>query len=335
MEQIRIAVYDSDAAYTERFCGYMGEVPERAEVFYPVYEKQVLDDMIAGRQVDAVLVPEESRNEYPPFIGDIHVGYFTSQPDTAAGKVFRYQSRRNLFQSIELLFSQEDTAVKMVVFSGAGAHTGCSAAAGAYAVHLAAEEQKVLYINLNSLGDGTMIFQGGNPRDLQTLLERLIQGDDPEPLFASILNRDVSGVYFFDNARIPAGLMDVGEETAKSLFRKLIDDGEFRYLVVEADFVPTHTVLAAWACADRVVLVSDGTAAANRKLQKIRVLQEEKELAADKTVCLYNRFQKQTGRKVEDPALPCAGCMEALPPAGTRAIVEALAGNPVWNELLR
>lgn len=131
MEQIRIAVYDSDAAYTERFCGYMGEVPERAEVFYPVYEKQALDDMIAGRQVDAVLVPEESRKEYPPFIGDIHVGYFTSQPDTAAGKVFRYQSRRNLFQSIELLFSQEDTAVKMVVFSGAGTHTGCSAAAGA------------------------------------------------------------------------------------------------------------------------------------------------------------------------------------------------------------
>ena len=336
MGQIRIAVYDSDAAYTERFCKYMGNMPERTEVFYPVYEKGQLDAMIAERAIEAVLVSDVLKAEYPPFIGDIHVGYFTEEPMEEPGELFRYQARRELFHALDAVLAQEDTAVKMVVFSGAENGVGCSAAASAYAAKLASAEKRVLYINMNSLGDDTCIFQGGNPRDLGYLMAELERGGDIGAAMASVLNRDTSGVYFYDNAAAPVSLMDIKEEQVTGLFNRLIESGEFQYVVVESSFSLNHGLLGACKCADRVVLLSDGTAACNHRLHKIwEVLEKRSDGICEKSVLLYNKFHKQYGRYYEGQTPVCAGCIETLPPSGALQLVDQLTGLPVWKELLR
>ena len=102
MGQIRIGVYDSDAGYTERFCQYMNGTAEDME-FVPLEDKEGLEALLASREAAAVLVPEEEKEEYPPFIGEIHVGYFTDRQEEEAGEVFRYQSRRNIRAAVEKL----------------------------------------------------------------------------------------------------------------------------------------------------------------------------------------------------------------------------------------
>ncbi len=336
MGQIRVAVYDTNAAYTERFCKYMGDVPGRTEVFCPVYEKRQLDAMIAERAVEAVLVPEALKEEYPSFIGDIHVGYFTEEPMEEPGELFRYQARRELFRDLEAVLAQEDTAVKMVVFTGAESNVGCSAAASAYAAKLASGEKRVLYINMNSLGDDTCIYQGGNPRDLGFLLTELKNGGDMGAAMASVLNRDTSGVYFYDNAAAPMSLMDVKEEEMTGFFNRLKESGEFQYLVVESSFSLNYGLLAACQCADRVVLLSDGTAACNYRLHKIwEILENRNRELCGKSVLLYNKFHKQYGRYYEGQTPVCVGCIESFPPSGALQLVDQLTELPIWKELLR
>lgn len=335
MGQIRIGVYDSDAGYTERFCQYMNGTAEDME-FVPLEDKEGLEALLASREAAAVLVPEEEKEEYPPFIGEIHVGYFTDRQEEEAGEVFRYQSRRNIRAAVEKLMELEDTSIRLLAFVGAGPGVGCSAAASAYARYLAAGEKRVLYINMNSLGDDTCIFRGGNQKDFGYLLAELKKGTAPATLLPSMLNRDSGGVYFFDNERIPLELMDAEEEQAAEFFRWLIDSGDYRYIIIDSSFSVNHVLAAACKAAERIFLTGDGTTASNHILGRIWELFAASEgNLLKKTSILYNRFSRQYGKYFENPDAPAAGCLELLAPAGAAQTVEELEKQEVLQGLMR
>ncbi len=335
MGQIRIGVYDSDAGYTERFCQYMNEASENAE-FLPLYEKDQMESLLASRETEAVLIPEEMREDYPPFIGEIHVGYLTEEPGGEPGEVFRYQDRRSMLQDVERLLAQEDTSVKLLAFLGAGTGTGCSAAASAYAQYLAAGEKQVLYLNMNSLGDDSCIFRGGNPKDLRFLLQEMAKEGTPAGAMPAMLNRAPNGVYFYDNETAPLGLMDVGEEEMYAFFRGLIDSGEYRYIIVDSSFSVNHGLMAACRAAEKIFLVGDGTHSSNHLLDRIwKLFGSLDEGLLKKTAVLYNRFHKQYGRFYENPEAPAAGCLELAAPAGAAQIVEMLSEQKALREILR
>lgn len=340
MGQIRIAVYDTNAAYTERFCRYMEERFGQSFELFPIYEKEELNKLITAREVDAALVPDTLKGEYPSFIGDIHVGFFTERQTKEAGDVFRYQGLRELRAVVDRLLETEDTAVKMIAFVGTNTSVGTSTAAAAYAQQMAAEEKKVLYINMNSLGDMSAIFQGGNPKDLQYLLDELKNGTDMEAAKASVLNRDISGVYFYDNARVPLSMMDIEEEQMETFFKNLIEEGQFRYIIIDSSFSVNHGLLAALKTADKVVAVNDGTYASNQRFHKMWILFEYLEHSGyaglcQKTMLLYNKFHAQYSRRYENPEVSVLGSIEVLPPAGPVQMVSQMAGLRVLQEILR
>ncbi|MCI8550692.1 MAG: hypothetical protein HFI68_08915 [Lachnospiraceae bacterium] len=336
MAQTGIAVYDLDAAYTERFCQYMNEVPGQDYEFHPVYEKEQLNRMISSREVGGVLVSDALKEEYPLFIGDIHVGYLTREPMEEEGEIFRYQSRGEILEVLDALMEREDTSVKMFVFVGAGAGCGCSTTASACAQGLAREEKRVLYINMNSLGDAGCIFQGGNPRDFQYLLKELETGGDLDAAMAAVLNRNSEGVYYYDNLSAPLSLMDITRAHMEIFLKRLKDSGEFRYIIIDSSFSLNHGLLEACRLADRVILVSDGIYTSNQRVHKIWCLFKTLGCGlCKKSVLLYNKFHEQYGRMYENPELPMAGSIDVLSPGGPSQIMEQMIGHEALREVLR
>ena len=53
MGQTRIAVYDLNTAYTERFCRYMSGRFGQELALTPVYDRAELDRILAEREVNA------------------------------------------------------------------------------------------------------------------------------------------------------------------------------------------------------------------------------------------------------------------------------------------
>ncbi len=336
MGQIAIAVYDPDVAYTERFCQYMNEAAGHDYVFRPMHGQEQLDHLISAREVEGVLVSESLREEYPLFIGDIHVGYLTGEPMEEVGEIFRYQSRREILEVLGKLLENEDTSVKLFVFAGASAGCGCSTVAAACAQELSQEEKRVLYFNMSCLGDTGTIFQGGNPRDFQYLLKELETGGDLDAAMAAVLNRDSGGVYYYDNLSAPLSLMNLTKSRMEILLRRLIDSGEFRYIVIDSSFSVNYGLLTACRMADRVIFVDDGVYTSNQRLHKIWSL--FKMLGnglCQKSVLLYNKFHEKYGRLYENPELPVAGTIEVLSPAGPSQMVEQMLGHEALREVLR
>lgn len=336
MGQIRIAVYDLDRVYTERFCQYMNEAAGHEYVFRPIDEKEQLDRLISERGIEGALVSDALRGEYPLFIGDIHIGYLTAEPMEEAGEIFRYQSRREILEVLGSLMETEDLSVKLLVFTGASAGCGCSAVAAACAQKLAMEEKRVLYINMSSLGDPETIYHGGNPRDFQYLLKELETGGDLDAAMAAVLNRDSSGVYYYDNLSAPLSLMNITKARMELFLRRLIDSGEFRYIIIDSSFSLNHGFLEACRTAQRVIFVDDGVYTSNQRLHKIWCL--FKDLGnglCQKSVLLYNKFHEKYGRLYENPELPVAGTIEVLSPAGPLQMVEQMTGHEALREVLR
>ena len=314
----------------------MNEAAEEEYEFRPVYDREQLDHLISAREISGVLVSDELRGEYPLFIGDIHVGYLTGEPMEEEGEIFRYQSRREILEVLETLLEREDTSVRLLVFAGASAGCGCSAAAAACAQKLAREEKRVLYFNMSSLGDAGTIFQGGNPRDVQYLLKELETGGDLDAAMAAVLNRDSGGVYYYDNLSAPLSLMNVTKARMELFLRRLIDSGEFRYIIIDSSFSVNYGFLEACRMADRVIFVDDGVYTSNQRLHKIWCL--FKMLGnglCQKSVLLYNRFHEKYGRLYENPELPVAGTIGVLPPAGPSQMAEQIMEHEALREVLR
>lgn len=340
MGQTRIAVYDLNTAYTERFCRYMSGRFGQELALTPVYDRAELDRILAEREVNAVLVTDELKGVYPPFVGDVHVGYLTERPTGEPGEIFRYQNLRSLYADLEKLMEQQDTSVKIVAFIGTAALVGTSAAAAAYAQRLAAREQDVLYVNMSALGDISSIFQGGNQKDLQYLLGEIQAGRDLESALGAALNRDLSGVYFLDNVDAPLGLMDSTKEQMDVFFRYLTENRRFRRIVIDSSFSVNRGLLSALAAADRIVAVDDGTYTSNLGFHKIWTLfgqLEESEFAGlmKKTSILYNRFHKQYGKRYENTEIEVVGTIDMLPPAGPVQMAAQMAELEVFDEILR
>lgn len=336
MGQTGIAVYDLDEAYTGRFCQYMNEVSGHGYEFRPIYDKGLLDHLISAREVEGVLVSDALREEYPLFIGDIHVGYLTTEPMEEEGEIFRYQSRREILEVLDGLMETEDTSVKLFVFAGASAGCGCSTVAAACAQKMAREEKRVLYINMSSLGDPETIFRGGNPRDFQYLLKELETGGDLDAAMAAVLNRDTGGVYYYDNISAPLSLMNITKARMEVFLRRLMDSGEFRYIIIDSSFSLNYGLLEACRMAQRVIFVDDGVYTSNQRLHKIWCL--FKNLGnglCQKSVLLYNKFHEKYGRMYENPELPVAGTIGVLAPAGPSQMAEQMIGHEALREVLR
>ncbi|MCI8506029.1 MAG: hypothetical protein HFI67_07565 [Lachnospiraceae bacterium] len=336
MGQIRIAVYDPDSAYTERFCQYMNAAAGQEYAFLPVCDKDQLNHLISARETEGVLVSDALREEYPLFIGDIHVGYLTEEPMEEAGEIFRYQSRREILEVLGKLLENEDTSVKLLVFAGASAGCGCSTAAASCAQKLSREDKRVLYINMSSLGDTGAIFQRGNPKDFQYLLKELETGGDLDAAMAAVLNRDTGGVYYYDNLSAPLSLMNITRARMEVFLKRLIDSGEFRYIIIDSSFSVNHGLLEACRMADRVVFVSDGVYTSNQRLHKIwSLFQMMGNGLCSKSILLYNKFHEKYGRLYENPELPVAGTIGVLSPAGPSQMAEQMTDCEALGEVLR
>lgn len=339
-DQIRVAVYDMDTLYCERFCSYMGEKFRDTYAFFPVGQKQQLNEIVNMRAAEVILVPIELKEEFPAFIYDIRVGYLTETRTDKAGEIYRYQDLRGIETDLARLLAIVDTTVRVVVFAGAGNFVGTSALAAAFAKRMAAKEQKVLYLNVDNEGDPHMIYHMENPRDLGTVIGSISTNGTGTREFAGALNRDIDGVYYVNNAKAPLDMMYLNEKQMGMFLEGMKERGEYRVIVVESRLEINPALFAAMNIADRVVLVSDGSNASIRCLDKAwglicRLEENGKRGLKEKCSIMYNRFQKQFGRRYKNTAVPVKGTLYMLPPKRPEEIAEQLSYDMQLGDILR
>lgn len=353
MTKLRLVIGDRDEKYIKRLSDYITfHYGEKIEI-YSFTELGLLEAFLQKNQVNSVLVGKSFlriRETIPQKTVFVYLseGIETENHENMH-TLLKYQSVDALVKEIMSLCSEQISGLfsgkrpgergRVILFESPAGGVGTTTIAASCAIYFARQGKKVLYVNLESFGGTEDIFSCEGRFDFGDVIYALMSRKANLSLkLESVVKQDISGVCFIEPCRKPMDLRSLKAEDAVTLFETLSGDGIYDYIIVDRNSGLESLDDTLRGLADEIILVTNGYAAENRKLQKFYqtiCIYEEKENAAisGKMKILYNEFSNQMSQKLEGEQPAVLGGFPRFERMTQKRIVEQLAAKDVFGKL--
>ncbi len=280
--KIRVALLSEDRIYSERLSeGFGNRYFDKVEV--ACFTR--LDSAKTFFEANAVHVflAEEGLNVASTDIPErcaFAVLTKTQRGDQLDGfdTVAKYQRLETLYRAILNLYDRKfegrgisvsgDRETRIFTFASPAGGCGSSTAAAAFAVRLAGQGSRVLYLNCELFGGGDPFFPEGEtglPELLFAIKSK--KGTGIELKLETMAVRSPEGVYTVRSFRSPVDLFSVTGEDAALFAARLRETGQYDAVVFDTVLIPTEPVLALAEASDALVCTLDGSRRANTKMR--------------------------------------------------------------------
>ena len=355
--KIKVAVLDKDVAYLKGFLTAFGmRFSERIELRSYTDKDLALKD-IETSQVDVVLVSDEFNLDPSEIHAKCGFAYFVSGTgvESINGQlaIHKYQKADLIYKQLLSLyaenaqdygFASEDEKSKVIMFTSPAGGTGASALAAAAALHFAKQGKKTVYLNLEKYGSADVYFDGEGQFSLSDViiaLEKNRKTTSKTNVFLkmeSSIKQDPRGVFFFSQTRHALEMQEFTISDMIESLKVLKKDGEYDYIIVDADFSLDEENLKLYQMMNSVVIVSNGTEVANRKITRayeaLKTLEESKEYNIISRICLaYNIFSNKTGTNPDKLEVRMIGGAPRFQHAVTQEILEDLSKYDMFDHI--
>lgn len=194
--------------------------------------------------------------------------------------VCQYQMVDNLYQEIINIYADHTDAyldmtaktgrTKVFSFiSGAGG-SGCSSAAAAYSVFLASKGNKVIYIDMSSLGVPEMMLDGEGSYTLTDCFTAVLsKRNNLNVQLETYTRKDSSGVRFYSSCVNSLDWEDIALENKTEFLNCLISDSSYDYVMIDLPPEWNETSAFAYDKADKFFVVTNGSIISNGKCKKL------------------------------------------------------------------
>ncbi len=302
------------------------------DVFFASYASEVELQLIPERCGFAYLVENKDVDKYN---GERAVCKFQKLDSLYSNIVDIYADKNDVMLSSNSINSN----VPIYVFTAASGGTGASVSAAAFAISLAREGKKTLYLNLENFGDSGFYFEGDGQHDFRDMMIALKSGKSNVAMkMETIAQRDKSGVYFIAT---PKNALDVGMLTAGDI-NELIDlfhkSGVFESVVIDINFAIGEKEISLFKKAYSIVFVSDANEVSNGKLNRVYetlVVAEQKEKAAflNRVVVFFNKVNGKISTN-EELRLKVVGAAPKYEKMATKTMARKIAEIDAFRELI-
>lgn len=281
--KIRVALLSEDRVYSERLSEGFGsryfdkvEVAcfTRLESAKTFFETNAVHVFLAeeGMNVTAADVPDRCA---------FAVLTRTKQGDKQDGveAVAKYQRLEVLYKAILNLYDRKfegrgisvsgDRETRLFTFASPAGGCGSSTAAAAFAVRLAGQGRRVLYLNCELFGSAEQFFPEGEtglPELLFAIKSRKGSGIDLK--LETMASRSPEGVFTVRSFQSPVDLFSVTGEDAALFAARLRETGQYDAVVFDTVLIPSEPVLALAEASDALVCTLDGSRRANEKMRR-------------------------------------------------------------------
>ena len=257
------------------------------------------------------------------------------------------------FTSVDMIYSEivkicpvlEDTkpritsSCRTVVFSSPCGGCGNSTVAAAFAIKMATEGFKTLYLNLEGFGSPDTFFSGegkGNMSDIITAIKgkrKIIL-----PKLKTCVRQDKSGVYFYAEASTALHILELTSGERAELLRELKDSASYDYIVIDMDYPLSVSADPVFVETDTIVLVSDGHEIPNLKVSRAYMAMEATDKADNygisaKTVLLYNRTRSATSQEVDKISIKDIGKIQMIVADSKEEIIRQISRHQALDNL--
>ncbi len=352
--KIKLSVIMSDERYLKKFMD-MAALQYSEKLDLSVFtQAEGTAEIIKKNRPDIVLSEKEYIERIAELSKNSEIVCFTEEKDVHTWNGYRavckYQRFSDIYKNIVEIYAERmeaeavilkgDVENKKIVtfFSGAGG-VGASTAAAAYACYLAEHGESVLYLNLEQTGAADLFFDADGEDNFGRVIYSLeMATGSPAVRMENALRQDASSVYFYSACTSALDMLELNEEVMERLFEELGVIKLFQWIVVDMDFSLAASVYMQIERSYASLFVSDGSEAANAKLERklaaLEIVAEQREqMLLNRIFILYNRFGSRDGKKLQNSAFKEIGGIHRFADAGIKDLLKLISQNEVFGEI--
>ena len=264
--------------------------------------------------------------------------------------ICKFQKTDQIYKQILSVYSEKASSItgfkvggdsgQVVVFCSASGGVGSSSMAAAYAVRMAAQEKKVLYLNLEKFGSADVFFSGQGQFDMSDIIYALKSRKTNLPMkLESCVKQDQRGVYFYSQTKVALDMLEMNTEDTLRLLSELKLMGEYDYIVLDMDFGLDQNTLKVYHQAESIVLVGDGSVECNTKTarayQALSIMEQNADAPLiNRMVFVYDKASNKSGHTLELPGVRVLGGAPRYVGADTNQVVNQLATLEFFDAIL-
>lgn len=275
---IKVALLEKDTRFLDRLTAIFSKNYSDKLEIYPFSDPEVAISSLPFIQPDVLLADESLRIPDDVLPKDCALAYFVSA--VGADKVDGHRAICK-FQRAELIYKQivgilsdkangaHGSETKFVTFTSPVGGVGVSTAAAAFALRLASQGHSVLYLDLDAYSCPSLSFRAEGEYTFADVLHTLVHKDkNLTELLVHATRKDPRGVSYFCEADASCVYPPLDAEAVARLLRELRIIAAFDYIVVDIPFSMLLQQEDLWERSSALVLLTDGTEQAQRKLAR-------------------------------------------------------------------
>lgn len=352
--KIKLAILEKDRSYLSRLLSVFGTKYSDKFEIYSFTDQLValenlntnkIDVLVAsdGYDIDATKLPNRCGFAY--LVDSADIDMLNNQR-----AICKFQKADLIYKQILSVYSEKASSItgfkmnsdegKIILFCSPSGGVGCSTAAAACAMHMAAAGHKTLYLNLEKYGSADAFFEGPGQFDMSDIIFALKSKKTNLHLkLESCIKQDASGVYFYSQPKVALDMLELSAEEVQRLLSEVQLMGEYDYIIMDVDFSLDKESLKIYRKTQEIVLVGDGSEISNNKLRRAHEALSIIEQSADAPLTrrlnfIYNKVSSKTGQTIGIEGIRELGGAPKYERATTAQILGQLAPMDLFDQIL-
>lgn len=280
---IKVAVIETDSRFLDRLTTVFSKnYADKIEI-YPFTDPEVALSTVQFVKPNILIADESIRLPQKSLPTDCALAYFVSSVSTdqvdGHRAICRFQRAELIYKQIMGILSDEagsaaykdvkNSETKIITFTSPVGGVGVSTTAAAFAMRIASQGRKVLYLDLDPYSCPGLYFRGNGEYTLGEVLDTLVhKNGNLTELLVNASRRDPRGVSFFCESAPSTVYPPLTPESISRLLRELRVIAAFDYIVVDIPFSLFLQQEDLWARSSAVVLMTDTTEQSQFKLTR-------------------------------------------------------------------
>lgn len=351
--KIKLAILENDQNYLNRIVSVFSTRYADKLQIYSFTNQEMAMNSVTSEKIDVLVANDSFEIDVQKLPARCSFIYFVNSADVDTVKnqkaICKFQKAELIYKQILSVYSENagsfaglkftDDDCKVTMFVSPSGGVGTSTVAAAYAVHLARQGKKALFLSFEDFGSADVFFSGDGQFDMSDVIFALkSKKANLSMKLESYVKQDVRGVFFFSQTKFALDMLEFKHEERMQLLNVLHTIGSYDEIIVDLGFGLDKDHLDYYREANNVIIVGDGSELSNIKIYKAYTALATMDQSSDMPIAnrfslMYNRFSSKTGRSVGDVDLRNVGGAPVFAHATTAQIVEQLAAGDLFKKL--
>lgn len=352
--RIKLAILESDQSYLNRIVtAFNTKYADKFEI-YSFTDKALALSTLDSNRIDVLVASDAFDIDITALPKRCGFAYFVDAPDVDQlndqRAICKFQKADLIYKQILSIYSENsgrvaglklgDDHTKVIAFSSICGGVGTSSLAAAFAVKVANQGKKVLYLNLEKYGSADVFFSGEGQFDMSDIIFALKSKKANLALkLESCVKQDHTGVCFYSQTKFALDMMELGNEEITRLISELKLIGVYDYIAVDLDFYLSKDILEILRMMNNIVIVGDGSDVSNLKIYRaynalVALEQNKDNSLLTKLVLIYNKFSNKTSKVIDDIEIANIGGAPRYVHATTEQVIEQLSKMSMFDKII-